>query len=133
MFDANKISRFYDANGELVEVRIPAGEWRKIEPLIAKFQTASPAPATLDSDSAMDEFKRFMAAWDYRYDYDPAVKCPVCSTETLDWRADAARPFALKTASLGGTLIFVCAGCGSIIRHKYFRYNFETEVDSAVS
>lgn len=128
MFDANKISRFYDANGELLEVRIPAEEWRKIERLIAKFQVSSPAPLQA-SGSAMDEFARFMDAWDYRYEYDPGVKCPVCSAETADWRAGAERPFALKTASLGGTLIFMCARCGSIIRHKYFRYNFETEVD----
>ena len=115
------IQRFYNEHGEFVAALVPAALWARCEPLFAG------APAEPQADQALDDFKRFMESWDYRYPYDPAVKCPLCGAEAGDWREGG--PFQLKTASLGGTLIFKCSGCGADVRHKYFRYNFEIEAD----
>lgn len=122
MFDKNRVTRLYDANDALIAVQIPIDLWRLIEQKLTP-----PTPVEPEPETAPGEFERFLAAWDYRYPYDPAVECPVCGAESADWRADPEKPFALKTASLGGTLIFVCNACGANVRHKYFRYNCEKD------
>ncbi|MDE5832080.1 MAG: hypothetical protein K2H64_03700 [Desulfovibrio sp.] len=122
MIDRSRISWLYDGDGVLTAALIPIDEWRRYEASLSPKESDAESPA-----DAMEEFGRFMASWDYRYDYDPAVACPVCSAATKDWRDDPERPFTLKTASLGGTLLFRCNRCEATVRHKYFRYNFETD------
>ena len=58
---------------------------------------------------------------DFKYTYDPSVKCPHCGAETSDWRTDPAHPFHLTTANLGGLLVFRCTCCHTTIRQKHFR------------
>lgn len=107
------IHYLYDGQGKLAAVQIPANLWRRLESLLPQ-EAQQTAP-----DNDMDAFAEFMAAWDFRYAYEPVVQCPHCHAQTQDWRKDAA--FALKNANLGGLLVFACANCGAIVRQKFFK------------
>ncbi|MDD7478117.1 MAG: hypothetical protein PUK52_10210 [Desulfovibrio sp.] len=79
----------------------------------------------------LDDFRRFMDSWDFPYEYSPAVKCPVCGSETEDWRTDPFHPFLLSNANMGGLLVFHCTQCGSTIRQKHFKDKMVTEFTPA--
>jgi len=79
----------------------------------------------------LDDFRRFMDSWDFPYEYSPAVKCPVCGSETEDWRTDPFHPFMLANANMGGLLVFHCTQCGSTIRQKHFKDKVVTEFTPA--
>lgn len=115
MPDQNDVLRLYDAQKNLVAVQISAALWEKLEPLAAKL-LARPLPP---QPAPMAEFETFMRAWDFRYPYDPAVRCPGCQASAKDWREDS--PFVFRNASIGGLLVFYCKSCGGTIRHKYFK------------
>lgn len=70
---------------------------------------------------SLDEFQDFMDHWDFSYEYDPAVSCPVCGNSTEDWRVDPLRPFVLTNANIGGLLVFQCRRCAATIRQKHFK------------
>ena len=72
-----------------------------------------------------------MDSWDFPYEYSPAVKCPVCGSETEDWRTDPFHPFLLSNANMGGLLVFHCAQCGCTIRQKHFKDKMVTEFTPA--
>lgn len=104
----------YDQAGNPVAAQVPIELWRKLEPLLADEESRD-----------LSGFERFLASWDYKYDYDPAVSCPNCHACTRDWREDMS--FSLHSASLGGMLVFKCRRCGASVRHKYFRHKMEVE------
>ena len=79
----------------------------------------------------LDDFRRFMDSWDFPYEYSPAVKCPVCGSETEDWRTDPFHPFLLSNANMGGLLVFHCTQCGCTIRQKHFKDKMVTEFTPA--
>lgn len=114
------ILKLYDDTGLLVAVQISPQLWSRCEKLLAQAELPK-----MDQSAALQEFKTFMQSWTYRYPYNPAVVCPICGAETPDWQND--EKFILKTASLGGTLIFQCSSCGANVRQKYFRHNMEVE------
>lgn len=109
-----------DERGNIVAVQIPLAMWERLKPRLqprdgAERAEGSPAPEPL---AAFEEFLRY---WDFRYPYDPAVRCPQCGREVADWRSDPEHPFRLANANLGGLLVFHCQGCGATIRQKHFR------------
>ncbi len=79
----------------------------------------------------LDDFKKFLDFWDFSYEYDPAVVCPVCGSETEDWRTDPFHPFTLANANIGGLLVFHCKECGATIRQKHFKDKMVAEVTPA--
>lgn len=67
---------------------------------------------------ALHELKQY---WDFKYPYDPQVRCPGCNGATGDWENDPAHPFHLTNANFGGLLVFLCRQCGATVRKKHFR------------
>lgn len=106
-----------DERGNIVAVQIPVTLWERLKPQLQAQCGAeeSPAPEPLEA------FEEFLRYWDFRYPYDPAVRCPQCGREVADWRCDPAHVFRLANANLGGLLVFHCQGCGATIRQKHFR------------
>lgn len=114
------IVHLYDAEGNLVGVQLSADLWRKVEPFIKMPENGKQS----DDLNAFEDFLRF---WDFRYEYEPSVECPLCSSSTPDWRTDNDHPFRLKNANIGGLLVFHCENCGATIRQKYFKDHMAVE------
>lgn len=109
-----------DERGNIVAVQIPLTMWERLTPLLhsggSGEETADvPAPEPLEA------FAEFLRYWDFRYPYDPAVRCPQCGQHVADWRSDPGHSFRLSNANLGGLLVFHCQNCGATIRQKHFR------------
>ncbi|WP_297049688.1 hypothetical protein [uncultured Desulfovibrio sp.] len=109
-----------DERGNIVAVQIPLTLWERLKPLLrsggcAEETADAPAPEPLEA------FAEFLRYWDFRYPYDPAVKCPQCGHHVADWRTEPGHPFRLANANLGGLLVFHCQKCGATIRQKHFR------------
>lgn len=126
MIDYERILKVYDSHGILNGVMIPADLWVEIENLLIDSIVKSSEPR-----EDLSGFNDLMQAWNFRYPYDPAVKCPECGNQTVDWRADEPRDFHLVSGSLAGLLVFHCAKCGATIRHKYFKDHMAVEVSSS--
>lgn len=119
-----EIIHLYDEKGTFIGVQLDAATWLAIKPLIKQHAQTFPPP------DALEDFKKFMAAWDFKYDYDASVTCPACHSATRNWQTDKNRPFSLHNANIGGLLVFHCNKCGATIRHKYFRDHMDRECDS---
>lgn len=120
----DSVIKMYDVTGNFMGVFVPAAQWAEIEKL---FQETRDNP---ESEDDLSGFKELLESWTYSYPYDPAVSCPVCGTESKDWRSDPSRPFRLNAANIGGLLVFHCNNCGATIRHKYFRRHMSREFTS---
>lgn len=116
-----EIAYLYDAAGNLLAVQISPALWQCLQ---AFAEAAPPAPQAEDDLAA---FHEFLDAWNFRYAYDPAVRCPACNAQTSDWRNDAGRPFILKNANIGGLLVFACRNCGATVRQKFFKTHMACE------
>ncbi len=125
MIDKERIMKILDNRGNMNGVLIPADIWMEIEPLLDQ-EVLKTSPVTED----LSGFEELMRAWNFRYPYDPAVNCPNCASSTPDWRNDNPRLFDLVTANFGGLLVFRCRGCGTTIRHKYFKDHMAVESSS---
>lgn len=109
-----------DERGNIVAVQLPLALWERLRPaLAAEGEDTSDAGAPLPEP--MDGFADFLRYWDFRYPYDPAVRCPHCGVHVEDWRTAPGHPFHLANANLGGLLVFHCRSCGATIRQKHFR------------
>lgn len=109
-----------DERGNIVAVQISPAMWERLKPLLQSRDSAektadAPAPEPLEA------FAEFLRYWDFRYAYDPAVRCPRCGHHVADWRSAPEHPFRLTNANLGGLLVFHCQRCGATIRQKHFR------------
>ena len=109
-----------DKNGNIVAVQLPLALWEKLKPAVDACGPVEAAPIEV-APEPLDAFADFLRYWDFRYTYDPAVRCPHCGTEVKDWRSAPGHPFRLKNANFGGLLVFHCEGCGATIRQKHFR------------
>lgn len=112
----------YDSKGKLSFVQISPDLWRKLEPLAKKFLADEP-----ESTEDLESFADFLRVWDFRYSYDPAVRCPNCQAFSQNWQLDEPRQFLLHNANIGGLLVFHCQTCGATIRHKYFKDHQQVE------
>lgn len=110
-----------DAKGKLLAVQVPAALWEKLNGGKA-VQTPDAQPP-----EPLAEFDDFMASWTFPYQYEPAVACPGCNAKTADWQRDPAHPFHLRSASIGGVLVFRCGQCAGTIRQKYFKDHVAVE------
>lgn len=112
----------HDASGALLAVQIPASVWQKCRSEIERHLDHPDDSGPLAKNPHnLEEFAEFMSAWTFPYQYTPEVRCPGCDAATSDWQNDAAQPFLLKGANLGGLLVFACRGCGGTVRQKYFK------------
>ena len=114
----DKIHYLTDEDGNIVAVQIPVALWERIKPAAVSENGASPEAEVAEPLEAFADFLRF---WDFRYPYDPAVRCPHCGQHVKDWRTAPGHPFRLANANFGGLLVFHCKGCGATIRQKHFR------------
>ena len=118
----------YDKSGNMYAVLLSAELWarnrHKLEPLIkGMLEDLEPA---LRSDAALKpeplaEWEDFKAYWDFKYPLDTDVECGNCTARTKDWLTDPAKPFRLKSAQLGGLVVFHCNACGATVRKKHFK------------
>jgi len=108
----------YDASGKLHGVQLSADLWERAKSHIFNLQASRPvmeAPEPLD---AWEEFKQY---WDFAYPFCAKVECLHCGARCDDWEHDPARRFMLRTANLGGLLVFRCGTCDATIRKKHFK------------
>lgn len=124
--DPDKIIDMYDSRGQLQGVFVPAALWRKCEPMLREILRPR---EDLKNDFA--GFEELMQCWNFQYPYSPAVKCPACGAQTLDWIKDPEKPFCLTNANIGGLLVFHCNNCGGTIRQKYFKRHMAEEFTPA--
>ena len=108
-----------DAQDNICGVQLSASLWELARPGVEKALAHLLPPE--ESAEPLDDFRQFLEYWDFKYPYDPAVRCPHCGAETSDWRTDPEHPFHLTTANLGGLLVFRCVRCRTTIRQKHFR------------
>ena len=118
----------YDASGNLYAVMLSAELWqrgqKRIEPALHKVLDAMNQP---EIPEPIEEWETFAQYWDFKYPLTHDVTCGGCQATTADWVTDPAKPFTLKSAQLGGLVVFKCNGCGATVRKKHFKdhYCFE--------
>ena len=108
----------YDAKGTLCGVQLSPALWERAKSHIFTIQAPQPAAETSEPLSAWEEFKLY---WDFKYPFCANVECLHCGARCDDWERDPARQFRLRTANLGGLLVFRCTVCGAGIRKKHFK------------
>ena len=119
----------YDAAGNLYGVMISAEVWQKsrhqLEPLLQK---ACEPQSPVEQAEPLDEWKSFCACWDFKYPLTFEATCGHCGAHTDNWELDPAKPFRLKSAQLGGLVVFACKACGATVRKKHFKDHYCFEV-----
>lgn len=122
----------YDGKGNLYAVMLSAEIWAKtqkqIEPIItAALNEIAPQQPAPEQSEPMEDWQAFKDFWDFKYPICSDVSCGNCNAHTNDWLTDPAKPFRLRSAQLGGLIVFNCANCGAIVRKKHFKdhYCFE--------
>lgn len=118
----------YDASGNLYAVMLSAELWGKgrhrFEPFIKNLLEEIEPPERPEPLAEWEEFKNF---WDFKYPLTSDVQCGHCGAFSADWEHDPEKPFRLKSAQLGGLIVFLCRKCGATVRKKHFKdhYCFE--------
>lgn len=108
----------YDADGKLCAVQLSSALWKKVEAgVFAAAQSPVESRAAPEPHEAWEEFKLY---WDFKYPVCADMLCLHCGTRTQDWEHDPAHPFQLRSAQLGGLLVFRCINCGATVRKKHF-------------
>ncbi|MDR0239336.1 MAG: hypothetical protein LBI88_03770 [Deltaproteobacteria bacterium] len=115
----------YDAKGTLIGVQLSPALWECAKPHILAVQKPLSVVETPEPFDAWEEFKQY---WDFKYPICANVECLHCGTRCEDWEHDPARQFRLRTATLGGLLVFRCTVCGASIRKKHFKYHMVFEM-----
>ena len=108
----------HDANGALCGVQLSPALWERTKSHIVKALASNPIIEASEPLDAWEEFKRY---WDFDYPFCANVECLHCGAHCDDWEHDPTRSFILRTANLGGLLVFRCAACGTTIRKKHFK------------
>jgi hypothetical protein len=108
----------YDVTGALRGVQLSPALWERAKSHILKLQEAQPVA---EIPAPLEEWEAFKQYWDFRYPFCSNVECAHCGASCDDWEHDPARGFILRTANLGGLLVFRCAACGASIRKKHFK------------
>lgn len=112
----------YDSNGTLYAVLLSADLWlryrHKLEPqvnaLLEEMEpTVRPEP--------LHEWEEFKAYWDFKYPLCADVSCGNCGAHTDNWLEDPQKLFRLRSAQLGGLVVFGCNSCGATVRKKHFK------------
>jgi hypothetical protein len=126
----------YDAKGNLYAVMLSADLWgryrHRLEPLIRGILDEMEPPEQIEP---MQEWEDFKTYWDFKYPYNASVDCGNCGAHSEDWTSDQAKPFRLRSAQLGGLVVFKCNKCGATIRKKHFKDHvcFEHSVNACGS
>lgn len=112
----------YDKSGKLHVVMLSAELWKRsrhlIEPLIEKEEHEAQSPVRPEPLHEWEDFKTY---WDFAYPLCADVQCGNCGASTTDWLEDKQKPFRLKSAQLGGLVVFHCNACGATVRKKHFK------------
>ena len=122
----------YDSSGELYAVLLSADFWsrnrHKLEPLfLSMIEEVEPVVRP----EPLQEWDEFKAYWDFKYPFCADVTCGNCGTRSEDWLSDPAKPFRLKSAQLGGLVVFHCTHCGATVRKKHFKVHVRFEFSAA--
>ena len=112
----------YDGKGNLYAVLLSAELWqrgaKRLQPVVdSLLETVEPT----ERPEPLDQWDAFRQWWDFRYPYNAEVECRTCGAKTADWTSDAAKPFRLRSAQLGGLAVFNCNACGATVRKKHFK------------
>ena len=127
MANSNHFLPLYDKTGNMYAVLLSAELWtrnrHKLEPLIkSMLEDLEPAlMAGTHKPEPVAEWEEFKAYWDFKYPLSADVECGNCKVRTEDWLGDPAKPFRLKSAQLGGLVVFHCNTCGATVRKKHFK------------
>lgn len=112
----------YNKKGNLYAVMLSAELWAKyqarLEPTLRDILEEMEPTQHLEPLHQWDEFKEY---WDFKYPHCADVLCKNCGAATEDWTNDPARTFRLKSAQLGGLVVFHCNSCGATVRKKHFK------------
>ena len=118
----------FDKSGNMYAVMLSAELWGKyshrLEPII---QTMLEEMEPTERPEPLHEWEEFKNFWDFKYPLTTDVECGNCGFKTDDWTTALGKPFRLKSAQLGGLIVFSCTGCGATVRKKHFKdhYCFE--------
>jgi hypothetical protein len=118
------IVELFDAQGQPSLVLISPELWRRLKPHVP--------PEYLDTEPVerpepMHEWDTLVEYWDFGYPVNTEVVCGECGASTEDWRADEPRKFKLRTANLGGLVVFDCQQCQSRVRKRHFKKTISTD------
>lgn len=126
--------KLYDTKGSLVTVMLSAELWEKIrdraEPVILQTLEAMEPSIPFEPLEPVEEWEEFKAFWDFKYPFEASVRCESCGAFTEDWTADSPKKFRLKSAQLGGLVVFHCNGCCATVRKKHFKDHICFEASS---
>lgn len=122
--------RLFDRHGNLHSVQLSAELWQKggqplhdfIDSLFGEDPTTIPEP--------VEEWEQFKKFWDFEYPLCSDVECKACGCKVSDWQTAPGHPFVLKSAQLGGLVVFLCKECGAIVRKKHFKDHICFEASS---
>jgi hypothetical protein len=122
MDQSNHFRILYDKDGEVHSVMLSGALWsrsrRRLEALIrAVLEEMEPTPRP----EPVNEWEDFKNYWDFSYPLCADVVCGNCGARTDDWLADPTKLFRLKSAQLGGLVVFHCTSCGATVRKKHFK------------
>ncbi len=118
----------FDESGNLYAVMLSADLWgrgrHRLEPYI---RTLLKDLEPEDRPEPLHEWKEFQSFWDFKYPLTADVQCGNCGAFSEDWEHDPQKNFRLKSAQLGGLVVFHCKACGATVRKKHFKdhYCFE--------
>lgn len=125
MAHSDHFLKLYDSGGSLVTVMLSAELWEKIrgkvEPVVLQTLEAMEPSLFSEPVEPMEEWEEFKMFWDFKYPLETSVRCESCGTFTEDWLADSSKKFRLKSAQLGGLIVFHCNECGATVRKKHFK------------
>ena len=114
--------QLYDKNGNLHSVQLSAEAWQKGgKPLTNLIESLFTDDAPSEVVEPVHEWEQFKQYWDFEYPICSDVECKVCGIKVDNWQTAPDHPFTLKSAQLGGLVVFICKGCGSIVRKKHFK------------
>jgi hypothetical protein len=112
----------YDARGDLYSVMLSAALWeRGHHRLEATIHSILEVMEPSVRPEPLAEWEDFKTYWDFQYPACMKVVCGNCKTQTENWLSDPAKPFRLKSAQLGGLVVFHCNTCGATVRKKHFK------------
>ena len=113
----------YDAEGALHGILLSPELWRvagaRLEPAL-KAALAQLEPQA-ELQEPLEDWESFLQYWDFKYPVEASVCCKICGASTEHWLEDPKHPFTLKSAQLGGLVVFLCKSCGAVVRKKHFK------------
>lgn len=119
-----------DADGTEAGVQLSPELWNRVQKRLLHLELSlnhENNPFTIPEP--LKDLEELKSYWDFKFPYNPDVKCDNCGSSTMDWENDPSRPFYLTNANVGGLLVFKCMHCQSTIRKMHFKdhIKFETK------